>query len=64
MPAIVRQVLAQAGQAVKRGEALVVLEAMKMELRLAAPRDGTVRSVACEVGQTIKRGQVVVELEP
>jgi len=62
MPAIVRQVLAQAGQAVKRGQALVVLEAMKMELRVAAPRDGVVRSVACDVGQTVERGQMLVEM--
>jgi acetyl/propionyl-CoA carboxylase alpha subunit len=63
LPAIVRQVFAHAGGGVKRGETLVVLEAMKMELRLAAPQDGVVRRVACEAGQTVERGQVLVEFE-
>ncbi len=63
MPAMVRQVLARAGDVVKRGDALVVLEAMKMELRLAAPRDGVVKSVGCEVGQPVERGQVLIDLD-
>ena len=62
MPAMVRQVMARAGDVVKRGDALMVLEAMKMELRLVAPRDGVVKSVGCEVGQSVERGQVLIDM--
>lgn len=63
MPGLVREVLAIEGTAVKRGDTLVVLEAMKMELRLTAPYAGRVRRVHCAAGQVVERGQVLVELE-
>jgi acetyl/propionyl-CoA carboxylase alpha subunit len=63
MPAMVRQVLVSAGDAVSRGDALVVLEAMKMEQRMTAPRDGVVKTVSCAAGQSVERGQVLVEFE-
>lgn len=55
---------AQPGQSVKKGEALAMLEAMKMEHALKAPRDGVIASVAVEVGALLKEGQVLVVLEP
>lgn len=63
MPGLVREVLAAEGALVKRGDTLVVLEAMKMELRLTAPFTGLVRRVHCVAGQVVERGQVLVELE-
>jgi acetyl/propionyl-CoA carboxylase alpha subunit len=63
MPGLVRELLAVEGAAVKRGDTLVVLEAMKMELRLSAPYTGRVRRVHCAAGQVVERGQVLVELE-
>jgi 3-methylcrotonyl-CoA carboxylase alpha subunit len=63
MPAMVRQVLVIAGDVVSRGDALVVLEAMKMEQRMTAPRDGVVKSVNCAAGQSVERGQVLVEFQ-
>jgi biotin carboxyl carrier protein len=63
MPGLVREVLATEGAAVKRGDTLVVLEAMKMELRLTAPYAGRVRRVHCAAGQVVERGQRLVELE-
>ncbi len=62
MPARVVKVLVAEGQAVKRGDVLVTLEAMKMELPLKAPRDGSVRSVACRVGDLVQPGMAVLEL--
>ena len=62
MPGQVRAVLAEVGQAVSRGDTLVVLEAMKMELRLRASRDGRVERIACQVGDVVERGQVLVEV--
>ncbi|MGB0745849.1 MAG: acetyl-CoA carboxylase biotin carboxyl carrier protein subunit, partial [Alphaproteobacteria bacterium] len=64
MPGLVQQVFAQAGQAVTQGEPLLVLEAMKMEHRLCAPRDGVVLDVLAAVGDQVADGTVLVALEP
>jgi biotin carboxyl carrier protein len=62
MPARVVKVLVTEGQAVKRGDVLVTLEAMKMELPLKAPRDASVRSIASRVGDLVQPGTAVLEL--
>ncbi len=64
MPGIVRRVLVAEGQLVARGEALLLLEAMKMEIRISAPEDGVVRRVAVSAGQAVERGQELVQLAP
>ena len=56
------KVAATVGAAVRAGQILVVLEAMKMEYRLVAPRDGTVESVGCKEGDRVDLGHVVVRL--
>jgi biotin carboxyl carrier protein len=58
----VLDVLVAVGDEVKKGETLVLLEAMKMELRIQAPRDGFVTRVGCEPGQVMEKGQLLVEL--
>jgi geranyl-CoA carboxylase alpha subunit len=58
------KVAAVAGAAVRSGDILVVLEAMKMEYRLIAPRDATVESVGCKEGDRVDLGHVVVRLSP
>lgn len=63
MPARVLAVAVQPGQAVSAGEALLTLEAMKMELPIRAPRDGVVRTVSCQTGQMVAAGAQLVELE-
>lgn len=63
MPGQVTQILVAAGDAVQKGQTLILLEAMKMELRVKAPQDGRVRAVLCVVGQAVERGQLLVELE-
>ena len=55
------KVLVQEGQAVTAGETLLVLEAMKMETEVTAPKDGTVAQVAVTVGDAVQSGQVLVE---
>jgi 3-methylcrotonyl-CoA carboxylase alpha subunit len=60
----VAKVAAIVGATVRRGESLVVLEAMKMEYRVAAPRDGVVESVACREGDRVDLGAVLVTLAP
>jgi biotin carboxyl carrier protein len=63
MPATVIKVLATPGATVKKGETLVVLEAMKMELPLRATADGQVAAVHCQEGQLVSPDAVLVELQ-
>ncbi len=60
IPGQVTAVAAEPGQAVKRGDVLVVLEAMKTVFRLPAPADGVVADVACRPGDTVEEGQMLV----
>lgn len=62
MPGQVLDVLVSVGDAVLAGDTLVLLEAMKMELRITAPMDGTVKAVHCAAGETVNRGQLLVEM--
>jgi len=55
------KVLVEAGAEVKSGETLFVLEAMKMETEVTAPRDGRVKSVDVVVGDAVQGGQVLIE---
>jgi acetyl/propionyl-CoA carboxylase alpha subunit len=64
MPGKVLEVKAKAGQDVKRGDPLVVMEAMKMEHTLVAPRDGRVAEVSAAAGVQTTEGAVLVKLEP
>lgn len=62
MPATVVVVNVEEGQTVSRGDVLVTLEAMKMELVIRAPRDGTVTRIACRAGELVQPGLALVEL--
>ena len=64
MPGQVRGVNVSEGEAVTRGQTLLVLEAMKMEIRIQAPFDGVVLSIPVKVGQTVEREQILVKLDP
>ncbi len=55
-------VKASVGQAVKRGDVLLVLEAMKMENDIVAPQDGTVASVNCAAGDQVESGALLASL--
>lgn len=59
MPGLVANVVAQEGQTVERGQAIIVLEAMKMENDLAAPRAGVVKSIRVKKGQTVNQGDTL-----
>ncbi|NNE89138.1 MAG: acetyl/propionyl/methylcrotonyl-CoA carboxylase subunit alpha [Silicimonas sp.] len=63
MTGMVRSVIVKAGAAVARGDALIVLEAMKMEHTLRAPRDGDVAEVTCDVGDQVSDGAVLLRLK-
>jgi len=63
MPGRIVRVLCQAGERVSANAPLVVIEAMKMQNELRAPRDASVRAVHVEVGRTVERGALLVEFE-
>ena len=56
------KVEAQAGQAVKRGDAIVILEVMKMETPVVAPQDGTVASINVSVGDMVEAGALLATM--
>jgi urea carboxylase len=62
MAASVYKVAVEAGQSVKPGQPLVVLDAMKIELEVAAPKSGVVREVLCKAGQLVEAGQQIAIL--
>ena len=53
---------ASVGQAVKKGDAVVIIEAMKMEIPVVAPQDGTVASIDVAVGDSVEAGAVLATL--
>lgn len=63
MPATVSAVKIAVGDRVTKGDVLVTLEAMKMELPIRAPRDGVVRGIACAPGELVQPGVPLVLLE-
>ena len=63
MPGTILKVNVQNGQAVKKGQVLLVLEAMKMENEIMAPTDGTVTSVTVTKGASVTSGAVLCTLK-
>ncbi len=62
MPGLVREVLVSQGDLVEAGQTLLILEAMKMEIRVTAPEAGTVKTLLVTPGAVVERGQRLVEL--
>ena len=63
MPGLVIGLPVAEGQTVRRGETVVILQAMKMENELRAPRDGTVKEIKVSTGETVAMGQALLTLE-
>jgi biotin carboxyl carrier protein len=63
MPATVIRVAVEAGSRVARGDTLILLEAMKMELPIRAPRDAIVKAVHCAAGDLVQPGVNLIDLD-
>ena len=63
LPGAVHKILVSAGDHVKKGQAIVVLEAMKMEIEVKAPKDGIIGSIEVSKGQSIANNQVVARFK-
>jgi len=58
------QIEVKAGATVKKGDVLVVLESMKMEIEVHSPEDGVVEKILCQPSQPVQAGQRLVVLKP
>ena len=63
MPGKVVKIFVQEGAEVKKGEVLMVLEAMKMEHKIVAPKDGKIKVLRFKEGDRVSQGEDLVELE-
>lgn len=61
MPGMVLNILVSEGQEVKKGDALIVLEAMKMENILKSPTDGTIKKIAINKGVAVEKNQLLIQ---
>ncbi|MEQ8715735.1 MAG: acetyl-CoA carboxylase biotin carboxyl carrier protein subunit [Cyclobacteriaceae bacterium] len=61
MPGLIIDVTLEAGQEVKKGDALLILEAMKMENVIKSPTDGTISKVLIKKGESVEKNQILVE---
>ncbi len=62
MPGTIVNILVKQGQAVKKGDVVAILEAMKMENEIQAPVDGTVGSISADKGQNVDLGAAILEI--
>ena len=63
MPGLIHSVAIKLGQEVKKGDVLLILEAMKMENVIKSPTDGTISKVAIEQGTTVEKGELLIGFE-
>jgi biotin carboxyl carrier protein len=63
IPGTVLEIFIKTGQKVRKGELLMILDAMKMQNKLKAPMDGTVKSILVKKGDKVSKGTVLLALE-
>ncbi len=63
IPGTIIKVFVKEGQQVKKGEKIIIFEAMKMKNRVYAMKNGTIKNVNVKVGDMIPRGKVMIELD-
>lgn len=63
MPGLILDIFAKIGLEVKENDALLILEAMKMENTLTSPRNGIIKSISVTKGNTVEKNQLLIEFE-
>ena len=63
LPGVIKSILVKEGDEVHEGDALLVLEAMKMDSEIDATQSGTVKKVHVGEGDTVQEGEILVEIE-
>jgi biotin carboxyl carrier protein len=63
LPGSILQIFVKKDDTVKKGDTLLILEAMKMENNILAEKSGTIKSINCSVGDNVLQGVVLVEIE-
>ena len=62
IPGVIAEISAGPGKAVKQGDTILILEAMKMLNRIRAPQDGTIKAVRVNSGEKVAKGQLLMEI--
>ncbi len=63
MPGLIREIKIQIGQQIQKGDALLILEAMKMENILKSPTDGIIKTIKVKQGDNVEKNQLLVSFE-
>lgn len=63
IPGTIREIYVQSGQTVRKGENIMILEAMKMKNRIRAPFDGKIKSVKVKENQVVSKNFLLIEME-
>ena len=63
MPGLVVDILKAKGDAIKKGEGVIVIEAMKMENELKSEADGVIDDILVDIGQSVEKGTCLVKLQ-
>ncbi|MBX9448341.1 MAG: biotin/lipoyl-binding protein [Taibaiella sp.] len=63
MPGLILKIMVEEGQSIKKGDPVLILEAMKMENVFKAPADATVKLIRIQQGMAVEKGAVLIELE-
>ena len=64
MPGVIMSIVVEEGQEIKKGEPLLILEAMKMENMIKSPTDATVASIAVQKGQSVEKNETLISFRP
>ena len=63
MPGKILSLKANVGQSIKKGDVILILEAMKMENEIVSPQDGTIASINVSAGQSVEAGDLLVTID-
>lgn len=63
IPGVIERIETAVGSSVRKGDLLMILEAMKMRNRITAPQEGRIKAVHVAVGEKVPKGQILLEIE-